>query len=412
MSEGYGFPDPLNPGQFGLSDFDSVACYDSRWASNKEVSELVLAGKYELLTPLVSEFIPTLLCPFCCPTCHFRSVKEEAGVQPGQSAHDSRVEMTVDRAKEYLDKLADGGCQAILLTGGGEPTYHPHLREIVSHAKKRKFEISMSTNGTFAGGGFEPKDVVEYGFTKVRVSLDTTIDHDVFHGYDSSQVNWCKIVLKNIEQIIAAKKSTNIELDICIVFDVRNVEELAVLGAKIAEYKGINLVIIRPVIDYFGHKQVEERIIRRAEELVVSKFEPAVRQSDIRVIMPKYRQISTGGAQRKYSQCRACGLIGGVWSDGRMFICTETNGSDSFCIGDLSTQTLQEIYSSDQYLKLRANVSRHSFASCPVTCRPTKPNLIFDQIEQFRAHGDDQQLKRWVKALQAQHNKPNLWIQT
>lgn len=55
-----GLPDPIEPGRFGLDDFGAEAMYKSRWAGHREVVDLILAGRYESLTPIVSELIPTL----------------------------------------------------------------------------------------------------------------------------------------------------------------------------------------------------------------------------------------------------------------------------------------------------------------------------------------------------------------
>jgi len=401
MKRNCGFPNPLEPGKFGLNGLSSLSLYNSRWASNRDVVELVLAGKYDHLTPVFSEFIPTLRCPFRCSTCPYKIPKEQAGM----------LEMGIEDACDYLDRLAEGGCQAILLTGGGEPTMHPQLGQIVRYIKSHGFSVSMSTNGTFAGGDFEPEEVIEYGFTNVRISIDTIKEHASFHGYDKNEVDWCEIVIENIGRITKIKRNAETKLTICIIFDQRNYQELIELGDEIARFKGINLILIRPVIDYFGSDQVPECIIKEVKELVEIKLRPTVAKSGIAVFLPEYRQISLGSVQRQYSECRACGLIGGVWPDGRMFICTETNGFDDFCIGDLSRQTLREIYSSSRYQEVRRNVGMNCFAQCPVTCRPMTLNMIFNQIEEFRSQADASQLEEWVRALQNQHIRPCPWIQ-
>jgi len=410
MKKNCGFPNPFKPGEFGLAGPTSLSLYDSRWASNKGVAELVLAGKYDHLTPIFSEFIPTLRCPFHCPTCHFKKPKEDAGIWQGRPVPGCCPEMSLKQACVYLNKLAEGGCQAILLTGGGEPTLHPQLGQIVKHIKSLGLSISMSTNGTFAGGDFEPEETIEFGFTNIRISLDTIEKHASFHGYDKSQVDWCEIVLENIGRIAKVKKDAETRLTICIIFDQRNFQELTGLGHRIATFKGVNSIIIRPVIDYFGNNQVSEDIIKIVERSV-EELRPALAASGLAVFFPRYRQISLGGARRQYSECRACGLIGGIWPDGRMFICTETNGFDDFCIGDLTSQTLKEIYSSSRYQQVRQKVGQDCFAQCPATCRPLTLNLIFDRIEKFRSGAEPGQLEEWVRALQHQHIKPCPWIQ-
>jgi sulfatase maturation enzyme AslB (radical SAM superfamily) len=114
---------------------------------------------------------------------------------------------------------------------------------------------------------------------------------------------------------------------------------------------------------------------------------------------------------KDFKECRGCGLIGCVWCDGRMFICTETNGFPRFCIGDLSQQTLEEVYTGRQFAEVRARVSAENFKCCPVSCRPTRLNKTFEKIEQLRK-SHPKLLEAWITALQGLHTKPNPWIET
>ncbi len=94
-----------------------------------------------------------------------------------------------------------------------------------------------------------------------------------------------------------------------------------------------------------------------------------------------------------------------------MFICTETNGVEDFCIGDLNSQSLKEIYASPRYHEVRRRVGQERFARCPVTCRPARLNRLFQQIEDLkRSAGGIERLHDWATALMRQHDRPCSWI--
>ncbi len=410
MSDQQGFPNVQEPGEYGLSELTSNSLYNSRWASVRKVVDLVMAGHYHLLRPTFSEFIPTLSCPFHCPTCHYKRPKEQVGVWQDRPLPSCCYQMPLTQAKIYLEKLVQGGCKAVLLTGGGEPTYHPEFGQIVKHVRALGMTVSMSSNGTFAGGDFQPEQVIEYGFGNVRISLDTLRHHDTFHGYNKQTTDWLAVALENIGRICRVKKDAETRLTICVIFNEQNYEELIEIGVKVASFSGVNSLVIRPVIDYFGDNQVPQEIINQAQASV-EQLRPILAQSKISVFFPRYRQVARQAQARNYTKCRACGLIGSVWPDGRMFICTETNGQEEFCIGDLTRQSLEEIYSSPRYKQVLDYVEQSHFSVCPVTCRPLNLNEVFDKIEQLRQAGEIEKISRWVEALGNQHIKECPWIQ-
>ena len=406
-------PNPLEPGKFDKKkiEFNDHDKYNGRWASHPDIVEKVFYGRYGDLTPKVSEFIPTLNCPYRCSTCHFRRLKETLGIWK-QNKKSDLIEMPLSSAESFLDKLINGGCTGIHFTGGGEPTLYPYLAEIAQHCKKAGGQLSISSNGTFIRG-IKPEQIIELGFHQIRISLDTVKSHAAFHGYDKKKKDYLQDVLKNIKIIIKTKKemSSSTRIIICILFDERNYEEIPDLGHAIVDLGKINHVVIRPVQDYYRSNHVSKKILTKAIDMINDPFTSELEKAGIKVIVPKYRLTSFDNVQKRFSQCRACSLIGGLWPDGRMFMCTETNGCDNFCIGSLKDETLKEVYSSRRYQSVRLGVGHDRFKHCPVTARPLKLNLVFEKIEALRQKGEFDLLERWLTALHSMYDEPNPWIQ-
>lgn len=405
------YPDAMEPGKF-KSAFTADDRYYSRWASHDDIVDKVLAGRYDSLTPKVSEFIPTMNCPFRCPTCQFRDTKSDMRAWKEEN-ESSNLVMKVSSAKSFLDKLIDGGCRGIHFTGGGEPTYHPNLYDIARHAKERGALLSMSSNGTFLRG-ITPEQIIELEFHRIRISLDTITNHPSFHGY-SPEKKYLSVVLGNIKRLVQkrAAMSGRTLVIICILFDARNHAEIPALGAAIAEMQGVDHVVIRPVQDYYNTKHMaslSKYSLEDTVKMIQGEFTDTLSRAGIHVYVPAYRLTGLGRATKEFTECRACGLVGELMPDGNMYMCTETCGINNFCIGSLSQNTLKKVYSSSRYNSVRLSVGFDNFKRCPVTARPLELNRVFQKIEDLRQRGQSELLIRWVSALRSMHPEPDPWI--
>ncbi|MBN1351466.1 NAD-dependent epimerase/dehydratase family protein [candidate division KSB1 bacterium] len=403
-------PDPLEPGEYKCK-YSPTDKFNSRWASHPDVIEAIKKFDYSAITPKVSEFIPTLNCPFKCPYCHFMEHKKKHGVWnswPKNPPED--VEMPRSKALMYVNKLIKSNCYALHFTGGGEPTMYPYLYEVAEHCYNLGGELSISTNGTFKGD-IQPEQLIDLNFKRVRISLDTIEKHHEFHGYKKVDA-YIDDVKRNIKRLIRAKKAVNAdtEIIICIVFNKMNFTEIPILGEEICKFGGVDQVIIRPTQEYFEKigAPVSVEIQKEAKFLIEEKLEPLLKKHNIELIAPDYRMNIQ---KKEFSECKAYGLIGGLWPDGTMYMCTETNGLEEFCIGSLNELELKEIYKSPKCQKVRENVRKNDFEKCPITARPFTLNNLFKKIDKMRTEKDSEKLFKWLDDLLALYDKPNPWIQ-
>jgi len=76
---------------------------------------------------------------------------------------------SIDELRQLLDILYLSDVRAIEITGGGEPTIHPHFEQFVIEAADMGFELALVTNGTTWHDRVKP--VLKY-FEWVRISVD------------------------------------------------------------------------------------------------------------------------------------------------------------------------------------------------------------------------------------------------
>lgn len=94
-----------------------------------------------------------------------------------------------------LNELADPKVKSVEFSGGGEPTTHPDIIEIIRHAKSLGLNIGIVTNGNSLEKLFPVLDA----FTFIRISLDaaTKDKYQFVHG-----VNTFESVINNISVMI------------------------------------------------------------------------------------------------------------------------------------------------------------------------------------------------------------------
>lgn len=111
---------------------------------------------------------------FCynkCKHCFFGTDQKE---QP--------IIINTNAVKELIKELSENGTKAIEFSGGGEPTIHPDVHEILEYALNLGLDVGLITNGLLFN---KVKDISGY-LKFIRISLDAAERNTYFkvHGVD------------------------------------------------------------------------------------------------------------------------------------------------------------------------------------------------------------------------------------
>jgi pyruvate-formate lyase-activating enzyme len=119
-----------------LDDFVSAGVFPHKLLNAiHEVRRQTLESKERhVIAPYHIQFSPTNRCNAKCAWCSCRNV-------------DRKLEMSIDEIREMIFHFAGLGAAAITLTGGGEPTLHPHFDQILETCVKRNLRVGLVTNG-------------------------------------------------------------------------------------------------------------------------------------------------------------------------------------------------------------------------------------------------------------------------
>ena len=125
------------------------------WKLIRRASDAVQGGR---VMPYHLQLYPTNSCNGACSYCCFRDV-------------DRSLEMPTEEAVELLGYFARLGTRAVSITGGGEPTMHPGLREIIASGRRNNLSIAVVTNGITWGSPGADLTFEDSALTWVRVSV-------------------------------------------------------------------------------------------------------------------------------------------------------------------------------------------------------------------------------------------------
>lgn len=353
------------------------------------------------------EIVPSVLCPFRCPTCSYQYIKRQLGCWKRNVITPQTLTNT-DTLTQIIHRLAEGGVSLLVWTGGGEPIFYRGWLEGMQIARNLGMENALYTNGSLlTQEKIEKMIALNPLFVRVSLNCGDEYTHAMFHGYNHKGAHFER-VKRNIELLAQAREQAGekvrTDIGVAVIFNEVNVEglpDVARVLQDIAERtSGISFVLYRPVYGYYGRNQVEPEVLDRGRELLETEVPAILKNTGIRpiVLWPRFEALEEKG--RDYTHCRASGFFAEVGPDGKMYLCCERNLDPLVEIGDLMTQTVEEIWQSERRKRVLEFTYRTDFAVCPPFCKPHRINILFEQIEAYRERGDIESVRSWIEAQQ------------
>jgi len=119
------------------------------------------------IKPLHIRLYPTNRCNANCEWCCY-------------SERDRSLELDIGEIRKIIKYFRKLGTKAITFSGGGEPTLHPNIKDMLEYAKKKGIECGLVTNGLLWSQKNVNLDFANKTLTWARLSVIETIkDYDV-----------------------------------------------------------------------------------------------------------------------------------------------------------------------------------------------------------------------------------------
>ena len=145
---------------------------------HKELSQFQAAD--ELIIPRRVQIDPVAFCNHDCSFCTYRYTRDE----DINALFNVKDIIPLPKLLEIFDDCVELGVKAVELTGGGEPSLHPHFGTILSELNARGLQIGLITNGSWRDTQLEEAVSELKKAEWVRFSLDaaTPETHRVTHA--------------------------------------------------------------------------------------------------------------------------------------------------------------------------------------------------------------------------------------
>lgn len=158
--------------------------------------EAVMLKNGQMPPPRMAIVYPTYVCNHNCRGCDYSEQNR------------LKVMYTKDQFKSLIDQLQDIGVKAIEFCGGGEPTLHPDLPEMIDWIINYGISFGLLTNGTNLNEKIR-KRLISHG-SYCRISLESATEK-TFNLYKrpSNENAGFKKVVGNIRKLIKERNNHN-----------------------------------------------------------------------------------------------------------------------------------------------------------------------------------------------------------
>ena len=286
--------------------------------------------------PIVPHQVYLVVSDLCNQSCSFCSFRSPVGWMSERFGEDTGKGFTMNpnrkiakgKALELIDDFAELGVKAVQFTGGGEPTVHPDLEEIVVRALDNSLQVGLITNGTRL---LSTKTLERLAW--VRVSIDAGT-RETYEATRESKL-WDK-VLSNVATLTKVSGPT---IGANFVTTRENFREV-VQFCRLAKSLGVSYVKIAANLTteglsyYDGILDEIVALMGMAEKLADGNFAIA------NVFARRLQDLKVGRPVHAFcGQQRFATFIGG---DLQVYRCCNTAYTDHGRIGDLRKQSFKK----------------------------------------------------------------------
>lgn len=336
----------------------------------KHLDRLELWRQGKPTFPIMLDFDLTNTCNNMCPYCIGAKNVDNTTVDTGV-------------AKNVIQQLSEAGLKAIIFAGGGDPTCHKDLEEIIKFTKQNGIEVAINTNGYELSGGVI--DAISRYCTWTRVSLDADSPEMYKKTHGMSQEAFYQ-VLNNVSKLVKTrnKLESNTTIGTCFLIGPQTVKGIY-NAAKMVKDLGTDNIRFRPFANWNKRKDFTKEVVETMHEQLKKAGE--LSDSKFLVSYPKDRcETIIEGRTAEYKDCLVPNFITCITPDLKLYSCCRFKNREEHCIGDLHEKSFKEIWLSPERIKIhqRINIQKN----CPNPCMYEKYNGLLHEINEKISHSN------------------------
>jgi len=279
----------------------------------------------------------------------------------------SQVICLVDQLKDDFD------LKSIIISGGGEPLLHKKFVDILYYIKSKGISVGLNSNGV-AITKQKAKAILECcDYFRISLDADSPEMYKKIHGDTEKVYNK---VLDNIAEVSKIKKQLNSKTSFGVGFLTGSETKKGIVNfVRICKERGADFAQIRPFTGDFTDVQEEY-------ELASNKYS----DNNFNVISSNHKFARFNDSdKRPYEKCYGMFFNTVITADYRVFACLHHRQNDKYLIGDLSKNTLKELWSSSRIIDVYNTIN---FSECPLFCRNDDVNRGLQEFNNEITHAE------------------------
>lgn len=289
--------------------------------------------------PVNVEIDLTNICSLGCQFCHFRHT-HVAGPWANKSAKPTAYGETgrladTDRFCDVFRELAAAGVEAVVFTGGGEPTLHPDFDRLVAEAHSAGLKLGMYTLG---GHISEARaSVLKSIFTWIVVSLDAA-DADTYSAEKHVPKFRFDDACRGIQRLAGGACTVGASFLLHKDNWTRSEEMLALartLGASYTTFRPTILTDDEDLSQIAGDRAWVSDAWHLLYHLKLN--------ADVEIDPSRFKEYMDWTAH-PYPACYGIRLVTQITPDGRVWVCPNRRGIAGSELGNLSTESFSDIW--------------------------------------------------------------------
>ncbi|MBA7602030.1 GTP 3',8-cyclase [subsurface metagenome] len=281
-----------------------------------------------------------LRCYFCITQRYLRNQREEVGPMR---------KLPLSYMLELVDFLAEWGVRGLCISGGGEPTLHPDLPELMNYAKD-KMGVAVATNAT------NPIDELLYcQWVSLSIDASNKRTYKKVKGKDKFDD-----VCGNIQKLTNLRKEMNSTAALCFKFLILPENQYEIYEAcKLAKNLGVQDFHARPV-DFERPDIVGAHPLPINIPLVQRQFELCheLETEDFHVYTITHKFDANFHVKYDYPACLAAPILLPVLTDGNSYICVEHKMEEKYRLGSAYPDPYEILtwWGSDKHRQMIKNI--------------------------------------------------------
>lgn len=307
--------------------------------------EMMRSGEH--VSPIQVQLVPTNRCNHNCIQCAYH-----IDGMPSNQQFTLRDEIHYDKLIEIVNDCKDMGVQGIQLTGGGEPTIHPQITQLMEYiTHDGLIKLSLVTNAERLSD--DMIDILVKHGSWVRISLDAGTKETHSKYRQVSKKSFYKVI-GNIERLVKHRDDENSDLVIGVGFVVNdcNYKEIYTAG-ELARNIGVDNFRISGAFtptgfDYFApfYKEASD-IARETSRLLSSDKFTVFNLFDDRVKDTQDTQ--------DYDHCPIKDIQAYIGADYNVYTCCTLAYNKRGLVGSIKERSFKDLWYSKETMSMFKN---------------------------------------------------------